>query len=101
MILKSHVQYFSEIFPISDFLASPTIRFGVQDIEAGIDFDGQYYAELGQLLSARGITALSLHLYDPRASLHHDANLPVPKSHHGRYKTLIDMGSLEHVFDTR
>ena len=31
----------------------------------------------------------------------HDFNQPIPESHHGKYDTVIDAGSLEHIFDVR
>jgi len=42
-----------------------------------------------------------LDLYDSRAQLHHDMNHPVPGACDGRYGLVIDVGSTEHVFDTR
>ena len=40
-------------------------------------------------------------LFDPRADCHYDMNLPVPPDEHERYGTFVDIGSIEHVFDTR
>lgn len=37
---------------------------------------------------------------DARADLRHDMNYPIGHEHHERYGTLIDVGCLEHVFDT-
>ena len=42
----------------------------------------------------------SLDLFDARADLRYDMNQPVPDHEHERYGTLIDIGSLEHLFDT-
>lgn len=39
--------------------------------------------------------------FDPRAGLRYDMNQPVPESEHERYGTLLDIGCLEHLFDTR
>ena len=40
-------------------------------------------------------------LFDPRADKRYDMNQPVPQSEHERYGLFVDIGSLEHVFDTR
>ncbi len=57
---------------------------------------------LTELLQSRGLKDVrTLDLYDPRSDLRYDMNCPVPPSEHGRFHTFIDIGSLEHVFDTR
>jgi hypothetical protein len=54
------------------------------------------------MLHARGIRDVTaLDYYDPRADLRYDMNLPVPEDQHERYQTVIDIGTIEHVFDTR
>jgi hypothetical protein len=55
---------------------------------------------LTELLRSRGNSVVSLDLFDSRAELRYDMNHPVPESEHKKYGTLIDIGSLEHVFDT-
>jgi hypothetical protein len=53
-------------------------------------------------LRNRGLREIEvLDLFDPRATLRYDMNQPVPESEHERYGTLVDIGCLEHVFDTR
>jgi hypothetical protein len=39
--------------------------------------------------------------FDKRADIIHDMNLPVDDSLRGAFSTVIDIGSLEHVFDTK
>lgn len=43
----------------------------------------------------------TLDLFDPRADLVHDMNQPLPAELKARYATVIDIGCLEHVFDTK
>lgn len=43
----------------------------------------------------------TLDLFDRRADFHFDMNEPIPAEHHGAFRTFIDIGSIEHVFDTR
>jgi hypothetical protein len=53
-------------------------------------------------LRNRGLTDVThLDYFDARAQLRYDMNQPVPEVEHERYGTLIDIGCLEHVFDTR
>lgn len=40
-------------------------------------------------------------LFDPRADFRYDMNRPVPQNEHERFHAVIDIGSIEHVFDTR
>ncbi|TDC65124.1 hypothetical protein E1258_06420 [Micromonospora sp. KC207] len=57
---------------------------------------------LVDLLKARGVTeVVALDLFDERAELRFDMNERVPADYFGRFGSLIDIGSLEHVFDTR
>jgi SAM-dependent methyltransferase len=59
-------------------------------------------ANLNELLANRGLTrVVVLDLFDPRADLQLDMNVPVPVELHDSYATMIDIGSIEHVFDTR
>lgn len=59
-------------------------------------------ANVSQLLRNYGVKEIRvLDLFDPRAELRHDMNRPVPPTEWGRYGALIDIGCLEHVFDTR
>src|ERR1035437_6350889 len=60
------------------------------------------YDSLQELLVSERLCreVVTLDLFDPRASLRYDMNYPVPQAEHGRYATLIDIGSFEHLFDT-
>jgi len=42
----------------------------------------------------------SLDLYDPKADIKMDLNYPVPVEYHERFKVLMDIGTIEHIFDT-
>lgn len=59
-------------------------------------------ATLQEILRAHGATSVeTLDAFDSRADLRHDMNTPIGPEMLERYKTVIDIGSLEHVFDTR
>ena len=78
------------------------LTLGHQDM-LGRDLPEDFaYKNLKELLAARGVNALTtIDLYDRRADLRYDLNLPVPDAEHERYRTVLDIGTLEHLFDTR
>ncbi|HEY2014292.1 MAG TPA: hypothetical protein VGH38_12370 [Bryobacteraceae bacterium] len=101
VVLISHVPFYQEIFAIPGFLRDPLLSFGFQEFEEGATLDGNHYADLGRYFEAIGFQATSLDLFDPRSELRYDMNHAVPECEYERYGTFIDVGSLEHVFDTR
>jgi hypothetical protein len=101
MILREHAGYYNDLFALPDVVASPVLCIGYQDVEPGAVVRGIQADNLQSLLAAMGMEASSLDLFDPRAALRYDLNAPVPASEHGRFQTILDIGSLEHVFDTR
>src|SRR5664280_2530900 len=101
MVLKLHVPFYKEIFALPDFLRDPILCFGFQEFDLGVTLDGNQYLDLSQYFATMGLHGTSLDLFDPRSELRYDMNDPVPLNEHERYGTLIDIVSLEHVFDTR
>jgi hypothetical protein len=101
MIVHRHLSYYQEIFSLPGFLSGPILCFGFQEFEAGVQLEGAGYADLGEYFATKGIRTSSLDLFDPRSDLRYDMNFQVPANEHGRYGALIDIGSIEHVFDTR
>jgi hypothetical protein len=102
----AHVRYYREILARPGFLAEPLLIFGVQDTwpSAGVPEPDELlrHPDLGAYLRARGLReVLTLDRFDERADLRYDMNHPVPAREHGRFATVIDIGCLEHVFDTR
>lgn len=107
MIVPQHIVYYDEIFPISGFLTDPILIFGYQEVytpPSGPPFASEFfdYPDLNAWLEARGhLDITTLDLFDERSNLRYDMNDPVPPEEDERYATLIDIGCLEHVFDTR
>lgn len=102
-ILKMHVDLHREIFALPGLAAEPFLQIGHQIIvgkDLPEDFD---YPDVKQMLEARwGLTDIkSVDPFDHKAELRYDMNLPVPEHEHERYQTVIDIGTIEHVFDTR
>ena len=101
-IVDRHTAFYREIFALPGFLAEPFLMLGYQVIvgeNLPDDFD---YADMKQLLRAKGVTDVTaIDLFDERADRQYDLNSPVPAAEQERYKTVCDIGTLEHVFDTR
>lgn len=58
---------------------------------------GGFAEPLLRLLGARAITSFDVSDFEG-ATVRHDFNLPLPEDHDARFDTVIDAGSLEHVF---
>ncbi len=101
MIVNPHLQFYKEVFAIPGFLRAPILSFGFQEFDFGVTLDGNFHRDLGEYFAARGLACASMDLFDPRATLRYDMNHPVPATEYGRYGTFIDIGNVEHVFDTR
>lgn len=101
-VLKRHLEFYREIFEIPGFLTKPLLTLGFQDV-IGDDLPDDFnYDDARQLLTARGLSeVITLDLFDNRADLRYDLNLPVPEAEHERYATVLDIGTVEHVFDSR
>jgi len=120
-----HARLWETIFADVAQVRAPVLTFGVQRIELPrysfgmaplaaarrwamtgdwrpVPADYSASQDVAELLQARGAQAVTcLDLFDAQAKLRHDMNEPVPESLHGQYNTLIDIGSVEHVFDIR
>jgi hypothetical protein len=101
-ILKSHVLFYREIFAIKGILEEPFLMLGHQEF-LGQDFPEDFrYKDVKCFLMAQNIKDIkTLDLFDDRADLKYDLNYPVPEFEHGKYSTVFDIGTLEHLFDTR
>lgn len=101
-ILKHHLPYYREIFALPGMADEPVLTLGFQTItmcEDQLDFSTDNLAEL---FHANGVTNIAtLDPFDPRADYDFDMNEPISDDHVERYQTLMDIGSIEHVFDTR
>lgn len=62
------------------------------------EFRAHTFSEVVKRYGATSVMVLDY--LDPRADIQHDMNIPVPQQYHERFGTFIDIGCLEHVFDT-
>ena len=58
---------------------------------------GDFAEPLLRLLGARAITAFDISDFEG-ATVQHNFNIPLPESYDARFDTVIDAGSLEHIF---
>jgi SAM-dependent methyltransferase len=63
-----------------------------------VEFRCNTYAEVLKGFGAKSVTTLDF--LDSRADIRHDMNTPIPGQYRSAFDTLIDIGCLEHVFDT-
>src|SRR6267143_2395675 len=101
-ILKRHIDLHREVFQLPGVLAEPILQIGFQTIH-GKDLPEDFnYPDVKTMLEARGLKDITaLDYFDPAAELRYDMNLPVPEHEYERYQTVMDIGTIEHVFDTR
>ncbi len=91
-----------ELFALPNFFSEPFLSLGYKDI-TGEDLPEDFrFSDFNDLLISRGLQDIHhIDLFDPRADLVYDLNQPIPKKEYEKYQTLVDLGTLEHVFDTR
>ena len=101
-IAREHIPYYREIFKLPGFWQEPFLMIGLQDINGKHIPKDFRYKTLKDLLYDRDLKNVnSLDLYDQRADLKYDLNKPIPSKYKNKYKVLIEIGTLEHIFDTR
>ena len=101
-IFKNHAQYYREILALPHILEGPLLTVGFIDICDCEDLYDFCYPSLKELLASYNVKDVTvLDPFDPRADLRYDLNSPVPYSQHEKYQVLMDLGSLEHIFDTK
>ena len=101
-ILKNHIPRWREVLAMPGVISERMLTFGYQDImgeDLPVDFAFPNFQAVLLDRSAGSVTTLDY--FDTRADLLYDMNLPVPVAEHEKYSTLLDIGCLEHLFDTR
>jgi hypothetical protein len=114
-ILGNVLKYYLEVFALEGVLEGPLLLFGHQDIflepqfplrelsrhDPGVE---DYYRarDVKDLFLKKNVSeVMTLDVFDPRADIKHDMNLPIPEAHFERFASFMDIGSMEHVFDFR
>lgn len=79
------------------------VRVLLRRVHPDVALPDEYRApDLAAILRNHGVRDVEiLDHFDSRATLRHDMNLPVPDALEERFGTLIDIGCLEHLFDTK
>ena len=99
-ILDVHTKQYRAIFKLPGMLASPSVLLGYQDIR-GEHLPKEFrFPSLVEYLIANGVAEVEVvDHFDNRAHHRFDLNQPVDPKFHERYATVIDIGTIEHVFD--
>jgi hypothetical protein len=102
-ILYTHFRFFDELFSFNNFYTSPFLLLGYQIVYFRDDSPDDYQVKtVKQLLMNNGVQEVNIiDLFDERANLRYDLNCPVPEKEHERYATVMDIGVIEHIFDTK
>jgi hypothetical protein len=101
-ICRPHVAFYEEIFALPGFLQDPFLIIGRQSVEEWPGRPDAYdFPSVRDLIAARGVRdVVDVDLFDPAAASRHDLNEPFPESWDGRFGTVFDSGTIEHLFDT-
>lgn len=101
-IMDYHVPIYRDIFQLNGFFRDPVLMLGYQDIMGESVPEDFRFKDVKDLLSTKGIKNIStVDLHDPRANKRFDLNRPIPSEEFGRYNLVMDLGTIEHVLDTR
>lgn len=102
-ILQAHIPFYRVIFKIPGILSEPFLTLGYQDFFLDRDlFHDFRHQDLKHFLQSHGVKKVkTLDYFDQRADLKYDLNFPVPEHEHHAYRVVFDIGTLEHVFDTK
>jgi hypothetical protein len=130
-VIAQHAPIYKEILGLPGVIAEPVLSWGITEITIPDFFRKPWaelsirekliklhhrllhnlpwklpaefnHPDLVALLRARGAQTIDvLDWYDSRANLRFDMNQPVSTEFHNRYGMFVDIGCLEHVFDTR
>lgn len=94
-------KYYDEMFPY--IKQGPVLIYGVHknvaEHKMPIQYKGVY--DFSDWFKKKGIDAYTLDLFDDEASYQFDLNNPAPKEHVNKYNAVIDIGTIEHIFDTK
>lgn len=101
-VIREHVPFYREIFKFPGFWQEGFLMVGLPYIEGHHIPSDFNFPNLKDLVISHGLNKVySVDLFDANADYKWDLNHPVPKNFHNSFKVLIDIGTLEHIFDTR
>lgn len=101
-IIPEHLPFYREMFAVSGFWREKFLMIGLPYIQGDRlppDFN---FKDLQQLAQAQKLKQVySVDLFDTNADYQWDLNLPVPLKFHNAFQTVFDIGTLEHIYDTK
>lgn len=98
-----YTQYYDEIFDIIDGLKSMVIYGVHKNVVRHLMPERYKYAhDFKHYFQLNGFEEVdTLDLFDAEADLRFDLNSPAPESHVCKYDVVMDIGTMEHVFDIK
>lgn len=101
-VIKEHIPYYREMFNLPGFWREKFLMIGLPYIE-GTHIPSDFnYDNFKKLVLSHGLKKVfSVDLFDNNADYKWDLNRPISKHFYNNYNVLIDIGTLEHIFDTR
>jgi SAM-dependent methyltransferase len=101
-LIREHIPFYREIFNLPDFWQEKLLMIGLPYTEGSRIPEDFKFQNLKDLVLSHGLKKVySVDLYDVNADFRWDLNLPISKNFHNSFKVVIDIGTLEHIFDTR
>jgi hypothetical protein len=128
-LVREHLYFYDRAFGLDGFIQDPVMVFGRHRMTPSapetqrrnlLEFWSKRYRPIGgvwlhkppkrligmrdihEVLRCYGATDVRvLDYFDEKADLIHDMNCPLPSGYRHSMGTFIDIGSIEHVFDTR
>lgn len=101
-IIFEHLPFYREIFNVKGFWKEPFLLIGIPRMDGVYLPRDFYFRDLKEKLESDGINKVyTLDYFDKNADFLVDLNKPVPPKLKNRFKVVFDMGSVEHVFDTK
>lgn len=101
-VIREHIPFYREIFKFPGFWQEGFLMVGLPYIEGHhipADFNFRNFKDL---VISHGLNKVySVDLFDANADYRWDLNLQIPKKFYSNFKVLVDIGTLEHIFDTR
>ena len=93
--------YFDEMF--SYIKEGPVLIYGVHRNKIEQDMPDKYKGvyDFSDWFRKKGIDAYTLDLFDQEANFSFDLNNPAPVEHVNKYNAVIDIGTIEHIFDIK
>lgn len=101
-VILEHLPFYRSMFAVPGFWREKFLFVGLPYMQGDNLPPDFQYQNLEQVARAHGLDDVySVDLFDKNAQYQWDLNLPVAKKYHESFQTVFDIGTIEHIFDTR